>query len=67
MAEFTPDDSFFVNPEDVDAINSALLEISSASEFGSVFEAGNQSITRTWADVAQETSKVYRAALRGQC
>ncbi len=66
MAEFTPKGSFLINPEDVAAINSALLEISSVSEFGSVFDAETQTITRTWVDVAHETSEVYRAVLRGQ-
>ena len=67
MAEFTPKGTFLVNPEDVAAINSALLEISSVSECGSVFDAETQTITRTWVDVAHETSEVYRAVLRGQC
>ena len=65
MAEFAPEQTLFVNPEDVSSISGALKAISSNPEFGSGFDAGTQPAARTWVDVAQETSEVYRAALRG--
>lgn len=65
MAEFAPEQTLFVNPEDVSSISGALKAISSNPEFGSGFDAGTQPAGRTWVDVAQETSEVYRAALRG--
>ena len=65
MAEFAPEETLFVNPEDVSSISKALKAIPSKPEFGPGFEAGTQAAGRTWVDVAQETSEVYRAALRG--
>ena len=65
MAEFAPEQTLLVNPEDVSSISGALRAIPSNPEFGSGFDAGNQAATRTWVDVARETSQVYRAALRG--
>jgi glycosyltransferase involved in cell wall biosynthesis len=64
MAEFAPEETLFVNPEDVSSISGALKAIPSKPEFGSGFDAGTQAAARTWVDVAQETSEVYRAALR---
>jgi glycosyltransferase involved in cell wall biosynthesis len=64
MAEFAPEETLFVNPEDVSSISGALKTIPSKPEFGSGFDAGTQAAARTWVDVAQETSEVYRAALR---
>ena len=43
----------------------ALKAIPSRSEFGSGFDVSTQAAARTWVDVAQETSDVYRAALQG--
>ena len=65
MAEFAPEQTLFVNPEDVSSIFGALKAIPSNPKFGSGFDAGNQAAARTWVDVARETSEVYRAALRG--
>ena len=65
MAEFVPEHTIFVNPEDVSSISDALKAIPSRFELGSGFDAGTQAAARTWVDVAQETSEVYRAALRG--
>jgi len=65
MAEFAPEQTLFVNPEDVSSISGALKAIPSNPEFGSGLDAGTQLAARTWVDVAQETSEVYRAALRG--
>lgn len=65
MAEFAPEQTLFVNPEDVSSISDALKAIPSRPEFGSGFDASTQAAARTWVDVAQETSEVYRAALRG--
>ena len=65
MAEFAPEQTLFVNPEDVSSISDALRAIPSRSEFGSGFDVSTQAAARTWVDVAQETSDVYRAALRG--
>jgi glycosyltransferase involved in cell wall biosynthesis len=64
MAEFAPEETLFVNPEDVSSISGALKAIPSKPQFGSGFDAGTQAATRTWVDVAQETSEVYRAALK---
>ena len=65
MAEFAPEQTLFVNPEDVSSISDALKAIPSKPQFGSDFKASTQVAARTWVDVAQETSEVYRAALRG--
>ena len=65
MAEFVPEQTLFVNPEDVSSISDALKARPSRSEFGSGFDVSTQAAARTWVDVAQETSDVYRAALRG--
>ena len=65
MAEFAPEQTLFVNPEDVSSISDALKAIPSRSESGSGFDVSTQAAARTWVDVAQETSEVYRAALRG--
>ena len=64
MAEFAPEETLFVNPEDVSSISGALKAIPSKPQFGSSSDAGTHAASRTWADVAQETSEVYRAALR---
>ena len=65
MAEFAPEETLFVNPEDVSSISDALKAIPSKPEFGSGFDPGTQAAARTWVDVARETSEAYRAALRG--
>ena len=65
MAEFAPEQTLFVNPEDVSSISGALKAIPSDPEFVSGFDAGTQAAARTWVDVAEETSEVYRAALGG--
>ncbi len=65
MAEFVPEQTLLVNPEDVSSISGALRAIPTNPEFGSGFDAGNQAAARTWVDVARETSEIYRAALRG--
>ena len=65
MAEFAPEQTLFVNPEDVSAISGALKAIPFNTEFGSGFDAGTHAAARTWVDVARETSEVYQAALRG--
>ena len=64
MAEFAPEQTLFINPEDVSSISGALKAIPSNTEFGSGFDAGTHAAARTWVDVAQETSEVYRAASR---
>ena len=65
MAEFAPEQTLFVNPEDVSSISGALKAIPSDPEFVSGFDAGTQAAARTWVDVAEETSEVYRSALGG--
>ena len=65
MAEFAPEGTVFVNPEDVSSISNALKAIPSRPKFGSSFDVGSQAAARTWVDVARETCEVYRAALRG--
>ena len=65
MAEFAPEQTLFVNPEDVSSISGALKAIPSDPQFVSGFDAGTQAAARTWVDVARETSEVYRAALGG--
>ena len=65
MAEFAPEQTLFVNPEDVSSISGALKAIPFNTEFGSGFDAGTHAAARTWVDVARETSEVYQAALRG--
>ena len=65
MAEFAPEETFFVNPDDVSSISVALKKIPSQPQFGSDSDASTQLATRTWVDVAQETSEAYRVALRG--
>ena len=65
MAEFAPEQTLLVNPEDVSSICGALRAIPSNPEFGSGFDAGTHAAARTWVDVARETSEVYQAALRG--
>ncbi len=65
MAEFAPEQTLFINPEDVSSISGALKAIISNTEFGSGFDASTHAAARTWVDVARETSEVYQAALRG--
>ena len=65
MAEFAPEQTLFINPEDVSSISGALKAILSNTEFGSGFDASTHAAARTWVDVARETSEVYQAALRG--
>ena len=65
MAEFAPQQTLFVNPEDVSSISGALRAIPFSTEFGSGCDTGTHAAARTWVDVARETSEVYQAALRG--